>query len=41
MACGVFGNISDADIRATVRTLPKLMARGVSSSGQGTGSNPI
>ncbi len=28
MACGVFGNISDADIRATVHTLPKLLVTG-------------
>jgi hypothetical protein len=28
MACGVFGNISDADIRATVAILPSLMAEG-------------
>ena len=28
MACGVFGNISDADIHATVGMLPSLMAPG-------------
>jgi hypothetical protein len=28
MACGVFGNISDADIHATVELLPTLMATG-------------
>jgi hypothetical protein len=26
LACGVFGNISDADIRHTIRTLPSLCA---------------
>ena len=28
MACGVFGNVSDEDIRATVAMLPSLMATG-------------
>lgn len=28
LVCGVFGNIADADIRATVRALPSLCAEG-------------
>ena len=28
MACGVFGNVSDEDVRTTVRMLPGLMATG-------------
>jgi hypothetical protein len=30
LACGIFGNISDADIRRTVATLPRLCAPGAS-----------
>lgn len=26
LACGVFGNITDADVRSTIRTLPQLLA---------------
>jgi hypothetical protein len=28
VACGIFGNVSDADIEQTIRTLPSLCARG-------------
>ena len=41
LVCGVFGNISAADITATIEALPRVLSAGVAmSSGPGTAARP-